>query len=140
MTDDRDRSIRYLMVPEVIAIHQQTMADMDWAAAPLRSEDLLFSAVMRAQAAAYYGGADFAMQASVLAIGISQNQPFLDGNKRTALVSLLQFARINGMEYKGDRFDIANQLIAVAERDGSLEEATDAFAAWLRERLVARPG
>lgn len=139
MTDEHDKPIRYLTVPEVISIHQQAMKAMNWAAAPLRSEDRLFSAVMRAQAAAYYSGADFAMQASVLAIGISQNQPFLDGNKRTALVSLLQFARINGMEYTGDRFDIANQLIAVAERDGSLEEATEAFVAWLRERLVARP-
>ncbi|MGC4192086.1 MAG: Fic family protein [Thermomicrobiales bacterium] len=138
MTPDRDTSIRYLTVPEVIAIHQQAMRAMGWAAAPLRSEDLLFSAVMRAQAAAHYGGADFAMQASVLAIGISQNQPFLDGNKRTALVSLLQFATINGFAYVGDRFDIADQLIAVAEREGSLGEATEAFAAWLRERIVAR--
>jgi death-on-curing protein len=95
--------------------------------------------VMRAQAAAYYGGADFAMQASVLAIGISQNQPFLDGNKRTALVSLLQFARINGFAYTGDRFEIADQLIAVAEREGALAEATEAFAAWLRDRLIERP-
>lgn len=126
----------YLTAPEIIALHRQVMDQMDWATAPLRSEDLLHSAVMRAQAVAYYDGADLATQATVLAIGISQNQPFLDGNKRAALFSLLAFLRINRYRYLGDKFAIADQLVAVAEREGTLEEATTAFATWLRERLV----
>lgn len=129
--------IRYLTTPEVIALHRRMMEGMGWAAAPLRSEDLLESATQRAQAAAYYGGADIVIQACVLAVGISQNQPFLDGNKRTALYSLLAFLRLNGIAYVGDRFEIADRLVAVAEREGSLEEATTAFATWLRERVHA---
>lgn len=129
----------YLTVPEIIALHQRVMEQMEWAPAPLRSEDLLHSAVMRAQAAAYYDGAGLAMQATVLAIGISQNQPFLDGNKRAALYSLLTFLGMNGSTYIGDKYEIADRLVAVAERDGTLEEATAAFAAWLRERLVEVP-
>ena len=108
---------------------------MGWAPAPLRSEDLLESAIQRAQAAAYYAGADLVEQGCVLAVGVSQNQPFLDGNKRTALVSLLAFFRVNGLAYAGDRFEIADRLVGVAEREGSLEEATGAFSAWLRERV-----
>lgn len=127
--------IRYLTPAEVIALHRRMMDGMGWAPAPLRSEALLESAVQRAQAAAWYGGADLAEQAAVLALGISQNQPFLDGNKRTALYSLLLFVELNGMRYGGDRYEIADQLIAIAERDGTLEEATTAFAAWLRDRL-----
>lgn len=129
--------IRYLSVPEVIAIHAATMRAMDWSPAPLRSEDLLESAVMKAQAA-YYGHADLAMQAVTLAVGISQNQPFLDGNKRTAHVAMRAFLGRNGWQIDAESIEVAKQLIAVAEREGSLEEATEAFAAWLRERLVAR--
>ena len=131
--------IRYLSVPEVLAIHAAIMRAMDWSPAPLRSEDLLESAVMKAQAAAYYGHADLAMQAVTLAVGISQNQPFLDGNKRTAYVAMRAFLGQNGWQIDAAPLDIAQHLIAVAEREGSLDEATESFAAWLRERLVPRP-
>jgi death-on-curing protein len=127
--------ITYLTPAEVIALHQHMMRRMGWHPAPLRSEDLLESAVQRAQAAAYYGGADLVEQACVLAIGISQNQPFLDGNKRTALYSLVAFLRLNGHDFIGEPLDLAKQLIAVAERTDSLEEATARFAAWVRERV-----
>lgn len=127
--------VRYLAPAEVIALHRRMMEGMGWAPAPLRSQDLLESAIQRAQAAAYYAGADLVEQPCVLAVGISQNQPFLDGNKRTALYSLLAFLRLNSLTYTGERFEIADMLVAVAEREGSLEEATSAFATWLRERV-----
>ena len=128
---------RYLAVPEVIAMHHRMMMRMGWNPAPLRSEALLESAIARAQAAVVYGEADLAEQACVLAVGISQTQPFLDGNKRTALYSMIMFLRVNGMTYTGDPIDIAKQLIAVAGRSGSLGDATTAFAAWLRERVAS---
>ena len=132
-----EETVIYLTVPEVIEIHAQTMESMDTNPAPLRSEDLLHSAVTRPQAVAYYGGADLVEQAASLATGISQNQPFLDGNKRTAYAAMITFLDINGLEIQADSTEIARQLIAVAERDGSLEEATSAFATWLRERVHA---
>jgi death-on-curing protein len=107
---------------------------MGWNAAPLRSEDLLESAIQRAQAAAYYGEAHLVEQGCLMAVGISQNQPFLDGNKRTALYSLIMFLRLNGLTFTGEPLEIAAQLIAVSEREGGLEEATSAFSAWVRER------
>jgi len=131
--------IRYLLLTEVIELHAEVMELMGWSPAPLRSEALLESAIMKAQAVAFYGGADLAMQAVTLAVGISQNQPFLDGNKRTAYVAMFAFLEQNGWTVKAGPYDVAKQLIAVAEREGSLEEATGAFAAWLRERLVTRP-
>ncbi|MDQ3539976.1 MAG: hypothetical protein M3440_04755 [Chloroflexota bacterium] len=129
-------TVRYLAPAEVIALHRQVMTGMGWSPAPLRSEALLESAVQRAQAAAYYGGADLVEQSCVLALGISQNQPTLDGIKRTALYSLIVFLRANGLDYTGDRFDIADQLVAVVEREDSLEQATARFATWVRERTV----
>lgn len=126
----------YLTVPEVLEIHAQVMESMNSYAAPLRSMDLLESAVMRPQAIAHYGGADLPEQAATLAVGISQNQPFLDGNKRTAFASMTIFLEVNGYEIAADDLDIAKQLIAVAEREDSLEAATARFAAWVRERTV----
>lgn len=130
-----DASI-YLTVPDVLEIHAQVMESMNSYAAPLRSMDLLESAVMRPQAVAHYGGADLAEQAATLAVGISQNQPFLDGNKRTAFASMTIFLEINGAAIDADDLEIAKQLVAVAERKDSLEEATARFAAWVRERTV----
>lgn len=129
---------RYLTTEQVITLHKRVLEAMGWHAAPLRSEHLLASAVQRAQAAAFYGGADLVEQACVLAVGISQNQPFLDGNKRTATHCLVVFLDINGVDYVGDEFELADQVLATAEREGSLDEATALFAAWLRERIVVR--
>ena len=128
----------YLTVPEIIEAHAQIMERMGAAPTPLRSLDLLESAAMKPQAAAYYAGADIAEQAALLAIGISQNQPFLDGNKRTAYASMKVFLYINGFRIDAPSLKIAKHLVGVAERDDSLEEATSRFAAWLRERIVAR--
>ncbi len=131
--------VRYLTVEQVITLHRDVLEGMGWNSAPLRSEDLLASAIQRVQAAAYYGGADLIEQACVLAVGISQNQPFLDGNKRTATHSLVVFLALNGVEYVGDEFELADQVVAVAERDGSLEDATLQFSAWLRDHTAPKP-
>lgn len=131
-----DKPATYLTVPEVLEIHAQVMESMNAYAAPLRSIDLLESAVMRPQAVAHYGGADLPEQAATLAVGISQNQPFLDGNKRTAFASMKVFLDINGFAIDADDLETAKQLVAVAEREDSLEVATARFAAWVRERTV----
>ena len=46
--------------------------------------------------AATYGAADLAEQAATLIWGIAENQAFLDGNKRLALVVTLTFLEVNG--------------------------------------------
>lgn len=93
---------------------------------------------MKPQAVAYYAGADMAEQAALLTVGISQNQPFLDGNKRTAYTAMRMFLTINHVRIDAPSLEVARQLEAVAERVGSLDEATAQFAAWLRERTVPR--
>lgn len=132
------RPAEYLTVADIIEAHAQVMESMGLAPEPLRSQDLLESAAMKPQAAAYYANADIAEQAALLAIGISQNQPFLDGNKRTAYAALRVFLTINQVRIDAPKLEIARQLEAVAEREGSLEEATLQFAAWLRERTAPR--
>jgi death-on-curing protein len=126
----------YLSMADVIAIHDQNMLDTGSGFAPLRDEGLLESAIMRPQTAAYYEDADLIRQAALLAIGISQNQPFVDGKKRTAYAALDTFLIMNGWHYAGEPIDLAKQLEMVAERTGSLERATDAFTEWLMPRVI----
>jgi death-on-curing protein len=132
------RPIEYLTVSDIIEAHAQIMERMGLAPEPLRSMDLLESAAMKPQAAAYYASADIPEQAALLAVGISQNQPFLDGNKRTAFTAMRIFLTINHVRIDAPGLEIAKQLVAVAEREGSLEEATLQFASWLRERTRPR--
>ncbi len=111
---------------------------MAWEPAPLRGggEGLLESAVMRPRMAEHYEGADIIRQAALLAVGISQAQAFLDGNKRTAVFAAVTFMEVNGCSLQFDDLEMARQLEAVAERTDSLDAATERFDAWLRSQQV----
>ena len=73
-------AVRYLSVADVMALHNAMMEGMGRHPAPLRYAGLLESAVLRPQMAAYYEEADLVRQAALLAVGIAQNQPYVDGN------------------------------------------------------------
>lgn len=139
MTDGTDvDAVQFLSLPDVVSLHEYIMEQLNSYPAPLRDEGLLESAIMRARMAHYYEGADVVRLASLLAIGISQAQAFLDGNKRTAFISVEVFLDLNGFGITVDPLELAHQLEAVASRDDSLDAATDRFEAWLRERVGPR--
>jgi death on curing protein len=85
-------------VDDVIQFHADAMdVSLDDARARLGvNEGKLASATERPQTYAYYQGADLALQAVMLAHGISESQAFIDGNKRTALVAMDAFLEANG--------------------------------------------
>ena len=67
----------------------------------VRTQEGLESALAQPQHYAFYykddrALSDLSMQAAVLARGISENQPFVEGNKRTALVAMTTFLAYNG--------------------------------------------
>ena len=130
---------QYLSLADVIAIHESALRRLGDEPKPLRDEGGLESAVMRPQMAAYYEGADIVRQAALLGVGISQAQAFLDGNKRTAYLTLNTFLRMNGLTYSGDRLALARQFEQFAERSSEPDKATDAFEAWLRQYVQPRP-
>ena len=131
--------LRYPTLAEVIAIHEKVLRGLGEAPRPLRDEGLLESALTRPQMAAYYEGADLIRQATLLGAGISQAQAFLDGNKRTAFQTLDAFLWVNGWEFVGEPLELARQFEQFAERSNEPDEAIDAFEAWLREHVQARP-
>ncbi len=126
----------YIELAEAIEIHRIFMVRTSKQSQGLRSSAELDSALARPRMVAYYEGADLIRQAAVLAVGVSQNQPFVDGNKRTAIVLADVFLRVNGLRYDGEPIHFADQLEAVAERTDSLDAATDRFEAWLRENTT----
>jgi death-on-curing protein len=80
---------------------------------------------------AHYQSADFALQAAVLASGIAETQPFVEGNKRAALATMLTFIAINGFELTASQEQLADWIIRLSE---SLD--ADGLAALIRNSLV----
>lgn len=116
----------------VLAVHDEQLAEHGGATG-LRDRGLLESALARPQnVAAYDEGADVAALAAAYAFGVARNHPFLDGNKRTALVVLELFLELNGHALEADDAACVATMLRLAS--GDLEE--DALAAWVRGNLA----
>jgi len=95
----------------------------------VRDEGLLESALARPQNLLAYSEDDPSLCRLGAAYGfeIARNHPFVDGNKRTALVVTLTFLLVNGLAVtapREDRYFVFDDLAA-----GKLSE--DEFARWL---------
>jgi death-on-curing protein len=83
----------------------------------LREPGLLDSALMQPEATYFYGQGDLAAIAAAYAFHIAQNQPFIDGNKRTAMASALTFLEGNGIDIeKYDGAQLYDAMIGIAEK------------------------
>jgi death-on-curing protein len=67
--------------------------------------------------------------AAAYASGIAANHPFVDGNKRTALVVALTFLELNGLEIDASQEEIYLAFLHLAA--GRISE--EGLAEWLRE-------
>ena len=95
----------------------------------IRDSGLLESALQRPRNKYAYGEPDLSDLAAAYAYGIARNHPFVDGNKRTALVASLTFLELNGSKMISTQAENVAVFFALAA--GELDE--DALAAWLRE-------
>ena len=100
----------------------------------IRDEGLLDSALARPENLAAYGQPDVFDCAAAYAFGLAKNHPFIDGNKRTAFVSVELFLALNGLRLTAGDADCVLTMLAVAS--GTLDEP--AFAAWLRTHVQPR--
>ena len=82
----------YLAVIEVLAIHDDQI-ERYGGATGVRDYGLLEAALFRPQTGYY---ADLIEEAAALWESLSQNHPFIDGNKRTAFAVTYTFLAING--------------------------------------------
>jgi len=102
MTEERvlpdANEVEYVSLDEALVLYAEIRGlTLEAVAAEIRDISLLDSALTRPIHAAHYAAADLAEQAATLVWGIAQNQPFLDGNKRVALVVTLTFLEVNGL-------------------------------------------
>jgi death-on-curing protein len=117
----------------VYAIHDEQIAEHGGLAG-VRDKALLLSALARPQHLEAYGSPDVADLAAAYAVGIARNHPFLDGNKRTAIVVAAGlFLPLNGYEIVADNREIVRVMLAVAE--GLMDDAE--LAAWFRTYMKA---
>ena len=117
----------------VLAVHEEQLAEHGGSPG-VRDMGLLESALARPMNLAAYGEPDVAELAASYGFGIARNHPFVDGNKRTAFVSVELFLRLNGYRLSAD--DSACVLTMLAVAPGEMDEAN--FADWLRRHCVKR--
>jgi death-on-curing protein len=82
----------------------------------VRDENLLASAVLTPQSS--FGGkspyVDLAEVAAAYLFYLCKNHPFVDGNKRTAMIAAIVFLRLNGIEPKPDSKQWEKLMLDVA--------------------------
>jgi len=106
----------YLELEDLLGLYAEIFGLNDQEALDrLRNETGLQAALVRPQTYAHYQQADIALQAAVLAHGIAEGQHFLEGNKRTALVSLRTFLAINGYDMGASQEQRAAWIISLSE-------------------------
>ena len=116
----------------VLAIHDRQLAEHGGAPG-VRDEGLLESALARPRQMFAYSDreSDVVDLAAALAYGIARNHPFVDGNKRTAIVTCETFIELNGGKLEAHDADLYPLVLALADGRLSAQE----LAAWLRSHL-----
>ena len=101
--------------------------------AGLRDEGLLLSALSRPENAYHYSDPkpDVAELAAVYGFGLAKNHPFNEANKRTALIAIRLFLKLNGYDLVASPEDKYKTIIRVAASEISEYE----LALWIRENL-----
>ena len=126
---------RHLTAAEVIAIHHRILERMGMPHLALRDEAALQSAVARPRMAEFYDGADLIRKATILVIGLSQAQAFVDGNKRVALVAADLFLVVNGLTLIGEPLELAKLISRIAAPDDQRAVSALRLEPWLRDNV-----
>lgn len=116
-----------------IVAHDEQLAEHGGAAG-VRDRSMLESAMARPLNLVAYGEPDIANLAAAYAFGIARNHPFVDGNKRTALVVSETFLDLNGFQLTADNVEVVVTFLSLAAGNLTPEE----LAVWFRARIVTR--
>ena len=124
--------IVWIEKPLVLALHDRQIAEHGGSAG-VRDESLLDSALARPHQLFAYGDPtpDLADLAASLAFGLAKNHPFVDGNKRSAIVSCETFIEMNDATLDADDASLYQAILFLAESKFTEHE----FAEWLRANI-----
>jgi death-on-curing protein len=104
----------------------------------VRDLGLLESALARPVNKFAYGETALAALAAAYGFGIARNHPFIDGNKRTALATIIVFLGLNGLWLDAPQDEMTAVILSLAA--GEIDE--EVLARWIAEhtRPLAAPG
>jgi death-on-curing protein len=120
----------WLALELVVAIHENQLKRFG---GPPGVRDLgaLESALGRARNRWAYENSDPATLAAAYGFGIARNHPFVDGNKRAALLSIVTFLGLNGVDFVADE---AEAVVIIRElASGEVDES--GLARWIADNL-----
>jgi death-on-curing protein len=120
---------RWISLRLALAIHSEQLT-LYGGPAGIRDAGLQESALNRPITRWANQGGDLADLAAAYAYGIARNHPFVDGNKRAALLVSLTFLGLNGIDFNAPEAEavVAMQNLAA----GIMEE--EGLARWIRDR------
>ena len=105
----------FLSREAVDVIHEASLREFGGADG-LRDENALESALAQPMHEFFYREADLFQIAAAYAYHIAENQPFVDGNKRTGLLGALNFLAANGIVSDEPVDEFYDAMIAIAEK------------------------
>ena len=114
-----------------IAIHGELLAQHGGKPG-IRDEGLLDSAMEAPKNHFAYEQASLFRLAAVYGFGLCQNHPFVDGNKRVALIVMYVFLGLNGLELNAPEAEAHLQIDGVAAGKISRDE----LEAWVQASCV----
>jgi len=115
---------------EALTIHNHLLA-LHGGAPGLRDAALLSSALARPRQHLAYAN-DIISMSAAYTIGIVDNHPFIDGNKRTGFVVGVLFLELNGYCFTASEEDAAQAVLSLAA--DTLDE--EGFIAFLRSNAA----
>jgi len=127
----------FLSMQLVLSLHQSSFATYGGGEG-MRDLQLLESAIAQPEATfdGNYLHEDVFMMAAAYCFHISQNQPFVDGNKRTGFLAMDAFLQKNNYQIIASFEDAYATLISLA--DGQVSKAE--LAQWLRQHTTQLNG
>lgn len=131
------QELEWLDTDIVLDFHAEQLALFGGADA-IRDRGLLESALSRRRNKFAYGETHIASLAAAYGFGIAKNHPFVDGNKRTPLASMIVFLGLNSFDLDAPAEAATAMMLSLAAG-----EVTEEFLArWLNENVIplAAPG
>lgn len=122
----------WLTTDLVLAIHERQLREFGGPSG-VRDAGALESALGRPKNRWAYEGGDFARLAAAYGFGIARNHPFVDGNKRAALLSIVTFLGLNDIEFTASEAKAAVMIRDLAA--GEIDE--DGLTRWIAANMTA---
>ena len=120
----------WLDVELVLDFHAEQLA-LFGGADGIRDRGLLESALARPINKFGYGETNIAALAAAYGFGIARNHAFVDGNKRTALASMIVFLGLNGIDLDATQEEATAVVLGLAA--GEIPE--EVLANWIADHM-----